>query len=88
MSLAQVHLEIARERFLELMAAAPAGAPTSAAVSAIEQATEFVTAYRNWTVIETPEAPRKLKGCKQCFGSGGKINAPCRSCGGSGKVAS
>ena len=28
----------------------------------------------------------KTKGCKACFGSGGKVNAPCKVCHGTGKV--
>ncbi len=82
MSIEQTHQEIARERFLELMAAYPNGEPSQAAVTAIEQADSFVAAYR---ALRDP-TPAKLKGCKQCFGSGGKVGNPCRSCGGSGKV--
>ena len=79
----QAHLDIARERFLEMMAAHPAGDPAQTAVFAIEQADEFINAYK---AIVEPRAT-KLKGCKQCFGSGGKTGNPCRSCGGSGKVS-
>lgn len=79
----QAHLDIARERFLEMMAACPSSDPAQAAVFAIEQADDFVSAYKAIADVGAP----KLKGCKQCFGSGGKTSNPCRSCGGTGKVA-
>lgn len=84
MSIEQSHLDIARERFLTLMAAHPNGDPSQTAAFAIDQADEFVQAYKVLANVE----PVKLKGCKQCFGSGGKAGNPCRSCDGSGKVAS
>jgi DnaJ-class molecular chaperone len=83
MNLEQTHLDIARERFLALMAAHPNGDPSQTAVFAIDQAGEFVEAYK---VLSAGE-PVRLKGCKQCYGSGGKTGSPCRSCDGSGKVA-
>ncbi len=31
--------------------------------------------------------PAKHKGCRACYGSGGKADAPCKKCKGTGKVA-
>lgn len=36
-------------------------------------------------IVHQPPKP-KLKGCRECFGSGGKRLAPCNVCNGSGKV--
>lgn len=41
----------------------------------------------NIFIAELKKEPSALKGCPKCFGSGGKIVAPCKHCGGSGKVA-
>ena len=40
--------------------------------------------------IENPDASvtYRTKGCRACYGSGGKANKPCKVCGGSGKVQS
>lgn len=86
MSIAQAHLDIARERFLEMLAQHPNGDVNGAAVLAIEQADAFVHAYR--VLMPTQGAPvAKLKGCRVCYGSGGKHGDPCKACAGTGKVA-
>ena len=83
MSLSEAHLWIAKERFLEMMAAHPDGEPRLAAIQAIEQADAFTAAYGSLAPVQlTP----KLKGCKACYGSGGKANQPCKACMGEGKV--
>lgn len=74
------HLEIARERYLDLIA--EGFDADAAALAAIECADVFEAAYNKrgrWVTHST--------GCKACFGSGGKRNAPCKVCGGTGKVA-
>lgn len=85
MSIAQAHLDIARERFLELMAAHPNGEARMAALTAIEDAKAFTDAYT--LIVYDAPATSKTKGCKACFGSGGKANSPCKACSGTGKVA-
>ena len=72
------HLEIARERYLDLIAEGVDA--RAAAIAAIECADVFEAAYnkRGWAV--------HASGCKACFGSGGKRNNPCKVCGGTGKV--
>lgn len=80
----QMHLEIAKERFLEIMANEPNVDPSGAAITSIEQADAFVQAYR--AIGPAEEAgQKKLKGCSQCFGSGGRGKG-CKVCGGTGKV--
>lgn len=89
MNIAQAHLDIARERFLELMAANPAAEARAAAVAAIEQADEFAEAYSvlGCKQVEQATVSKKTKGCKACFGSGGKPIDPCKVCSGTGRVA-
>lgn len=85
MSIAQTHLDIARERFLEMLAQHPNADVQGAAVAAIEQADAFMHAYRVLVPAESAP-PAKLKGCRACYGSGGKHGDPCKSCAGTGKV--
>jgi hypothetical protein len=90
MSIAQAHLEIARERFLELMAENPAADPQAVAIVAIDQADKFAASYAQYGYKPAESGPvraKKTKGCKACFGSGGKVGSPCDVCGGTGKVA-
>lgn len=84
MNIEQAHIEIAKERFLDLMANEPDIDAHGAAIQAIEQADDFVRAYRALGVTENT-SPKKLKGCAQCFGSGGK-NKGCKACAGTGKI--
>lgn len=92
MSIAQAHLDIARERFLELMAVNPAADVKTAAIVAIDQADKFAEAYGQYgykpaeLAAVATAATKKTKGCKACFGSGGKPVDPCKVCGGTGKV--
>lgn len=83
MSMDITQLEIAKERFLEMMAAHPNGDVSGAAVAAIEQADAFRSAYS--TLSPQTDGQAKLKGCAQCFGSGGRGKG-CKFCGGTGKV--
>lgn len=78
-----LHQEIAKERFLDIMASKSVSAE-AAAVVAIEQADVFVKFYSQYGKAE-PEI-EKTKGCPRCFGSGGKQNNPCNACNGTGKV--
>jgi DnaJ-class molecular chaperone len=80
-----LHREIAKERFLELMAQSPDSDSKMAAVIAIEQANAFLSAYSAIGVQYSAPA-KKEKGCKACFGSGGKVGQPCNVCHGNGKV--
>ena len=82
MNLATIHAEIAKERFLDIMADKSVP-PVAAAVTAIQQADKFLMVYRQ-SGQEFPE--RRQKGCRSCFGSGGKKDAPCKVCNGKGKV--
>lgn len=90
MNIPQAHLDIARERFLELMAAHPNNDARDTAIAAIEQADEFVAVYATlgYKAVEPTPANKKLKGCRACHGSGGKQFDPCKVCAGTGKVAS
>ena len=81
------HMHIARERFLELMAADPGCGAEYAAVKAIEDADAFMRAYSVlWDQREQAAGGIKWKGCKACHGSGGKTLSPCKTCCGTGKV--
>lgn len=86
MNTVQAHLDIARERFLELMAQRPNVDAQDAAVAAIEDADTFMRAYSALTPVK-PEPVARLKGCRACHGSGGKQLDPCKACAGTGKVA-
>ncbi len=87
MSIALAHLDIARERFLEMMAQHPNGDANGAAVIAIEQADAFVQAYTVLKPADAAPVASKLRGCRACHGSGGKLSDPCKACAGTGKVA-
>lgn len=95
MNIAQAHLDIAKERFLELMVEDPKRDIGAAVDLAIMQANIFDEKYRQTSYGYVPQAlaygevvsqQKKMKGCKACFGSGGKVGMPCQICGGSGKV--
>lgn len=81
------HFEIAKERFLDLMAnqsGATLADTRLAAELAITDADEFMAAYSK----HGPRAPAApLVGCRACHGSGGKRSAPCKTCSGTGKVS-
>lgn len=82
-----IHEEIAKERYLDMMAAGTP--PADAARQAIEDATAFIYAYHTWRVAEQKKAKAfvaQSKGCPACFGSGGKKASPCATCGGTGRV--
>jgi hypothetical protein len=89
MNIAQAHMDIARERFLELMAANPNNDARDTAIAAIEQADEFTAVYGalGYKAVEPAPVSKKLKGCRACHGSGGKQFDPCKACAGTGKVA-
>lgn len=75
------HLEIAKERFLDLIAG---GVPScEAATMAIADASAFFSAYAIW---EQSTVKPKAIGCRACYGSGGKRSNPCRVCRGTGKI--
>jgi DnaJ-class molecular chaperone len=85
MNLAEIHAEIAKERFLDLMSQLNGDfKPEIVAVMATKQADEFMQNYRPFpaTVAET-----QMKGCRACHGSGGKARSPCKVCDGTGRVA-
>jgi hypothetical protein len=88
MNIAQAHLDIARERFLEMMAENPSADPQTVAIVATSQADKFAAVYEQYGYKPVEQAPtgKKTKGCKACFGSGGKPIDPCKVCGGTGKV--
>jgi DnaJ-class molecular chaperone len=83
MNLTTIHAEIAKERFLDLLAT---GGMTSKAAAdiATADANAFVRGYRP---IAPPVEEERTKGCPACFGSGGKRNSPCHTCTGTGRVA-
>jgi len=87
MSIEQAHLEIAKQRFLEMMAEDPGCDAGKAADTAIRQADAFHAAYhvRQWS--SSGNTSGKTKGCRACHGSGGKQIEPCKVCNGTGKVA-
>jgi hypothetical protein len=55
------------------------------AISSFQYASMFYSKASVAPEISDDPAPVKLKGCRACYGSGGKITKPCRQCGGSGK---
>jgi hypothetical protein len=57
------------------------------AISSLQYASMFYSKVQD-SVEKTVPVTYRLKGCKACFGSGGKHNSPCKACGGSGKVQS
>lgn len=86
-ALLDAHIEIARERFLDLMATDREGEPHHWAQIAIIQADVFIEEYAKRTpILPAGTVVMKTKGCGVCFGSGGKANNPCKACGGSGRV--
>lgn len=84
------HLDIAKERFLDLVADGVQS--DKAAANAISDANAFASAYGKWerSSIKPASAPPAtvppMRGCRACYGSGGKRSNPCKACGGSGKV--
>lgn len=80
------HLEIAKERFLDIMATVNGVNVKAAAVVATSQADEFMAVYRQYGPKDEQLAAPTKKGCPKCFGSGGKIGQPCKQCKGTGKV--
>ena len=80
--------QAALERFHEILADAPANAAympdvlKDAAARAVMQADYLILALNTTAPAESP----KLRGCRTCFGSGGKVGRPCRECNGTGKV--
>jgi len=83
MNLTVIHAEIAKERFLDLMAS---GGITSKAAAdiATTDADAFARGYRP---LAQPAEGERQKGCPACFGSGGKRRTPCKHCAGTGRVA-
>lgn len=78
--------EIAKERFLDMMAGSAAPAEELAG-RAVDEADLLIRALHNTKPTMPNEAFRgATKGCPSCFGSGGKRNNPCTNCGGSGRV--
>jgi hypothetical protein len=81
------HLEIAKERFLDMMATDRGSAIEHIAEHAINQADAFMAEYaKHQSAPFATAMERTTKGCPKCFGSGGKISRPCKNCNGSGKV--
>lgn len=75
--------EVAKERFLDMCAQNKGIVIEVIAASAVKQADALVAALG----AQAASLPRPvMKGCKSCFGSGGKTNQPCRDCKGTGKV--
>lgn len=83
----QMHLEIAKERFLEMMAQDPGRNAANAAALAIAHADHFRDAYKAIAGDYAPAGDQKMKGCPACFGSGGKRDNRCKVCKGTGKIA-
>lgn len=56
-------------------------------MGALQYASMFYSKVQE--AAEKSDAPvvRRMRGCKACYGSGGKSASPCRQCGGTGKVA-
>jgi len=85
-ALLNLHADVARELFLDYVAQQP-GAIREAARAAIESADIFIEEYAARTpVLPASEIVKKQKGCRTCFGSGGKIGQPCKVCLGTGKL--
>ncbi|HUA79386.1 MAG TPA: hypothetical protein VL997_03365 [Dyella sp.] len=82
MNLATIHAEIAKERFLDLMASGDIPSKAAADIATAD-ANAFVRGYR--PLAPAAEGERQ-KGCPACFGSGGKRDTPCKRCAGTGRV--
>lgn len=85
-------LQMAEKIFLDFVDGNPSLSEAnyeSLACKSVEVASAFYAA-----VVKMAELPQslpaalKMKGCKACFGSGGKVGQPCKVCGGAGKVLS
>lgn len=81
--------QAALERFHEILADAPMAGGVhqlvvlkDAAARAVMQADYLILALG----ISAPAEAPKLRGCQACYGSGGKLDRPCRVCNGTGKV--
>lgn len=72
--------------FLEMMAEDPIADPKTVASLAIMQADAFSSAYIAWGWKQAAPEVTRLRGCRACYGSGGKLKDPCKVCGGTGKV--
>lgn len=70
--------EIAKQRFLDLMA--DGNSQEVSVKSAVSDADALIQA------LHYQQETGKAKGCRVCFGSGGKKDNPCKACGGTGKV--
>lgn len=55
------------------------------ALSAIAFSKLFTLKVSAEDMVDKPVTYR-TKGCRACYGSGGKVGDPCRACNGSGKV--
>lgn len=89
MNIKDIHMEIAKERFLEIMASNARNDPKTAAVVAVDHADKFAAVYMQYAQIPAEKEPApqaKQKGCRACHGSGGKMDSPCLKCYGTGKV--
>jgi DnaJ-class molecular chaperone len=84
-ALLNLHADVARELFLEYVIQQP-GSVKEAARAAIEGANIFIEEYAARTPISATVEHARMKGCRVCFGSGGKVGKPCKACGGTGKV--
>jgi len=82
MNLTVIHAEIAKERFLDLMASGGIASKAAADIATAD-ANAFVRGYRP---LAPPAEAERQKGCPACFGSGGKRGTPCKQCAGTGRV--
>lgn len=83
------HFEIAKERFLDLIASDRVMDKDEMAREAIATADVFMAEYVKHERANKQNAKatlKKIKGCPKCYGSGGSNQAPCKNCGGTGRV--
>lgn len=82
--LKELHADVAKELYLDMMAGGVLSAGDCASNS-IREADVFIGCLLQSRYQAVEQA--KTKGCAACYGSGGKRNKPCVACNGSGRVA-
>lgn len=58
------------------------------ATSSLQYASMFYSKVHDSADKDATPVTYRVKGCRACYGSGGKASKPCKTCGGTGKVQS
>lgn len=83
--MSQQEIDLAKQIFLDRVNGTLVDPKTASAWA--EQSLMMAEAFYSQVVDGEIPHKMKLRGCKACYGSGGKANQPCKMCHGSGKIA-